>query len=235
MRSCLIQLLMAFAVVFALLWFGLPFGASWLATNALTAAGFTGTDTRVEVKADLPPRILTGHADSIRVTSTSVGVGDLHAESIDLTLGNVDLFSRTLDTVNGTLSGVHVIATDGQTVTIDSVAIDGSAKSATSTLTLSHAEAARLAEQQLSSRGLVGKVALSAPDKVVLTINGRSEPGRLAIRNQALVLVPNNKSLPTLILLAPGDGNPFALTSVSVGATSVTLVGTLDVDKLLGL
>ena len=34
MRSCLIQLLMTVAVIFALLWFGLPFGASWLATTA---------------------------------------------------------------------------------------------------------------------------------------------------------------------------------------------------------
>ena len=48
MRSCLIQLLIAVAVIFALLWFGLPFGASWLATNALNAAGFTGTDTKVD-------------------------------------------------------------------------------------------------------------------------------------------------------------------------------------------
>ena len=62
MRSCLIQLLLMVAVIFALLWFGLPFGASWLATNALRAVGFTGTDTRVEVSANLPPRILLGHA-----------------------------------------------------------------------------------------------------------------------------------------------------------------------------
>jgi hypothetical protein len=60
------------AVVFALLWFGLPFGASWLATNALSAAGFTGTDTKVDISATLPPRILLGHADKIHLTSTQV-------------------------------------------------------------------------------------------------------------------------------------------------------------------
>ena len=47
MRSCLIQLLILVVVVFALLWFGLPVGASWLATNALNASGFSGTDTKV--------------------------------------------------------------------------------------------------------------------------------------------------------------------------------------------
>jgi hypothetical protein len=79
MRSCLIQLLVMVAAVFALLWFGLPFGAGWLATNALNAAGFTGTDTRVVVSSDLPPSILLGHADTIRLTSSQVSVGDLHA------------------------------------------------------------------------------------------------------------------------------------------------------------
>ena len=99
MRSCLIQLLLTVAVIFALLWFGLPFGASWLATNALGAVGFSGTDTTVEVKANLPPRILTGYADSIHLTSTQVGVGDLHAANIDLTLGRVELFARKIGTV----------------------------------------------------------------------------------------------------------------------------------------
>src|SRR5664279_2261753 len=101
MRSCLIQFLLTAAVIVALLWFGLPFGASWLATNALGAVGFSGTNTTVEVSASLPPRILTGYADSIHLTSTQVGIGDLHAASVDLTLGGVELFSRKIATVQG--------------------------------------------------------------------------------------------------------------------------------------
>ena len=99
MRSCLLQLLIGAALIFALLWFGLPFGASWLATSALTASGFSGTNTQVEVKADLPPRILAGHADSIHVTSDQVSVGDLHSGTIDLTLTTVELFDRKIGTV----------------------------------------------------------------------------------------------------------------------------------------
>jgi len=125
MRSCLIQLLIAVAVIFALLWFGLPFGASWLATNALTAAGFTGTDTKVTVSADLPPRILLGHADKIQLTATDASVGGLYAASIDVTLSDVELIDRTFASAHGTLKGVRVPAPNGDPATIDSVALDG--------------------------------------------------------------------------------------------------------------
>ena len=118
MRSCLIRLLVMAVFVFALLWFGLPFGASWLATNALNAAGFTGTTTQVDISATLPPRILLGHADKIRLTSTQVSVSDLHAETMDVTLSDVQLFDRTFGSVDGTLTGVRVFTPTGDGLTI---------------------------------------------------------------------------------------------------------------------
>ena len=235
MRSCLIQLLLTVAVIFSLLWFGLPFGASWLATNALGAVGFSGTDTTVEVKANLPPRILTGYADSIHLTSTQVGVGDLHAANIDLTLGGVELFARKIGTVRGTLSGVRVPDPDGQPVTFETVNVDGDASHAASTLTISYAEATRLAVAQLKAHGITGTVVFSAPDKVVVTAGGNPQTCRLRVYVGGLVLVPDGNALPTLTLLAPGGGNPFQLSSASVGAKSITLVGTIDMQSLLGI
>jgi len=235
MRSCLMQLLVTAAVIFALLWFGLPFGASWLATNALGAVGFSGTDTTVDVKANLPPRILTGYADSIRLTSTEVGIGDLHAASIDLTLGGVQLFDRKIGTVRGTLGGVRVPDPDGQPVTFQTVNVDGDARHAASTVSISNTEAARLAVSQLKAHGISATVAFVAPDKVVVTAGGSSQPCRLRVSSGALVLVPDGNALPTLTLIAAGDGNPFHLSSASVGAKSVTLVGTIDMQTLLGI
>jgi hypothetical protein len=235
MRSCLIQLLLSVAVIFALLWFGLPFGASWLATNALTANGFNGTDTRVEVKADLPPRILTGHADTIHLTSNKVGVADLHADSIDLTLSGVELFDRKIGTVAGSLTAVRVFDTNGQPVTFAKVTLSGDAKNAASTLTIANTEAARLAASQLKATGITATVVFSAPDKVVVTSGGNSQSCRLRVSNGALILVPDGNALPTLTLIAPGSGNPFRLASASVGAKSVTLAGTIDIQSLLGI
>jgi hypothetical protein len=234
MRSCLIQLLIAVVVIFALLWFGLPFGASWLATNALNAAGFTGTDTKVEISADLPPRILLGHADRIRLTSSQVSVGDLHAAAIDVTLSDVEFLNRTIGGVHGTLTGVRVPAPNGDPVTIDSATVDGSGTAATATLLVSNAEAQSLAKSQLKAKtGFDGTVKLAAPDKVTVTINGQSQPGRLVVKDGSLDLVLNSGV--TVTLIEAGAGNPFHFTSVAIGASGVTLVGTIDLQTLLGL
>jgi hypothetical protein len=236
MRSCLIQLLIAVAVIFALLWFGLPFGASWLATNALSAAGFTGTDTKVTVSANLPPRILLGHADRIRLTSTDASVSGLYAATIDVTLTDVELIDRTFTSVHGILTGVRVPAPNGDPVTIDSVSLDGAGTAADATLTTSTAEMESLATSQIESQtGAQAKVKLAAPNIVTMTINGHSAPGRLAVRNGELLVVPDSTALPTVTLIGAGHGNPFTFTSIAVAAGTVTLGGTIDLQSLLGL
>lgn len=235
MRSCLIQLLILVVVVFTLLWFGLPVGASWLATNALNASGFSGTDTKVVVSANPPPLLLTGQADSIHLTSTQVGIGDLHAASIDLTLGKVDLLSRKIGTVTGTLQGVRVAAPDGQAVTVESVTLSGAAATANAQMVLSTAEVERLAETQLKSRDVIATVRLAAPDRVTISAGGQSAPGRLVVQDGGLLLVPDTESLPSVTMIAPGSGNPFHVSSVAVGADTVTMDGTIDFQGLLGI
>ena len=236
MRSCLIQLLITVTVIFALLWFGLPFGASWLATNALNAAGFTGTNTKVEVSAQIPPRILLGHADTIRLTSSEVGAGDLHAATMDLTMSDVELLNRNFGSVSGTLTGVRVPAPNGNPVTIDTVALDGSGTAAGATLTLSSAEARDLVVSQLQTQtNIQGTVTFKSPNIATVTINGKAELGHLVVDGGALQLIPVNGSLPTVILIDSGSGNPFQLKSVAVTATTVTLGGTIDLQSLLGL
>ncbi|HEX7492255.1 MAG TPA: hypothetical protein VF337_11200 [Candidatus Limnocylindrales bacterium] len=236
MRSCLIRLLVMAVFVFALLWFGLPFGASWLATNALNAAGFTGTGTQVDISATLPPRILLGHADKIRLSSTQVSVGDLNAATMDVTLSNVQLIDRTFGSVDGTLTGVRVFTPTGDGLTIDNVVLHGESTAATATLTVSIAEAESLAEEQFKAHTtLAATVKVAAPDKVTITINGQSKPGHLVVRDGSLLMVPESTDLPTVTLLQTGSGNPFHLTKVSVGASALTLGGMIDLQSLLGL
>jgi hypothetical protein len=235
MRSCLIQFLILVVVGFALLWFGLPVGAGWLATNALNSSGFSGTDTKVVVSANPPPLLLTGQADTVHLTSTQVGIGDLHAASIDLTLGKVDLLGRKIGTVAGNLEGVRVAAPDGQAVTVQSVTLSGAASRANAELVLSSTEVERLAQSQLESRGVAGTVSLAAPDKVTISAGGQSIPGRLAVQDGGLTLVPDSKAVAPVPLIVPGSGNPFHITSVSVGAATVTMDGNIDLQALLGI
>jgi hypothetical protein len=236
MRSCLIQVLILIAVVFALLWFGLPLGASWLATNALNASGFSGTNTKVDVSSNPPPLLLTGHADSIHLTSTQASVGDLHASTIDFTLGDVSLLNRTVGTIDGSLTGVKVPAPDGKPVVVDTASVKGEASKAQATLKLARSQVETLAAQQLKSQtGISGTVTLAAPNKLTIKVGGQSQPGTLVVKNGELDLVPDSSGLPTATLLKSGDGNPFTLQSVTIVGDVVTLTGVIDVETLLGL
>ncbi len=236
MRSCLIQLLILVVAAFLLLWFGLPLGASWLATNALNASGFSGTDTKVTVSENPPPLLLTGHADSIHITSTQASVGDLHAATLDFTLGDVSLLDRTIGTVDGDLTGVKMPAPDGQVVTVDSAVVSGAADNAQATLTMSKSEVEALAAQQLKSQtGINATITLSAPNRVTVKVGGQSQPGTLVVKNGELDVVPDGPGLPSATLLKSGDGNPFTLQSVTINGELVTLVGRIDIEKLLGI
>jgi hypothetical protein len=235
MRSCLFQLLLLVAVVFGLLWFGLPIGASWVATNALKTAGFTWTDTVVTVNADPPLLLLTGHADSVHVISKAVAVGDLQAESLDITLGRVDLIGRTVGTVSGTLSGVTIPVTNGDPITAATVKLTGTASLAQATIELPMAQAQALAVAALKAQGLTATVTFKAPNTVTIKAAGKTVAGHLEAADGILLLVPEQPGFPIVPLITPGNGNPFRVTGASVTAKGVTLSGTVDLESLLGL
>jgi hypothetical protein len=233
MRSCLIRLLMMVVVVFAVLWFGLPFGASFLATSALNASGFTGTHTSVQVNSDPPPMLLTGKADTIRIKSDSVFIGDLHASNIDVILRNVELLSRKIGSVDGTMKGVRVTAPNGDQVILDEVEVHGAAAAANATLTVTSEALAGLAVTMLGAQGTTATVSFKDPNLATITVAGKRQSGTLVVKNGSLLLVPASKSIPTLTLMSPGSGNPFKLTSAAVKGQQITLSGTIDVQSLL--
>jgi hypothetical protein len=233
MRSCLIQILVLVALVFALLWFGLPLAVGALATSALGSSGFSGTDTRVDVGANPPFELLTGHADSIHISSGNATLGDLQAATVDVTLADVDLFGRTFGTVTGTLGGVQVAAPNGDPVKIDLVTLEGPGSSTTATATMSTAAAQALAVSQLKAVGVTAKVSFKAPDAVVMKISSGTFTGRLITTNGSLILVPDSNSVPSVTLISPSGKNPFHVDSVRVGLAGLTLVGMIDVEKLL--
>lgn len=233
MRSCLIQLFVELVVLFALLWFGLPLGAGFLATSALNASGFTGTNTSVQVNSSPPPLLLTGKADSIRIRSDAVFVGDLHAASIDVTLHDVELLSRKINSVDGTLDGVRIAASSGAQVTVDVVDIKGTATAAEAMLAISSQEIANLAVTMLAENSIKAAVSFAEPNSVTIVVAGKKQSGTLAVSNGTLLLVPTTPSIATLALIVPGTGNPFKLTSVAIKGQQVTLGGTIDVQSLL--
>jgi hypothetical protein len=233
--GCLVRLLALLAFVAGLVWVALPIGAGWLVTNALGAAGFHGTATVVDVNSTPPYLLLVGHADTVRIRSNDIAVNGLRASTLDLRFGKVDLFSRSIGTVDGTLTGVQTEAADGEPLTIDAVTLTGSATATQATMKLSLAQAQSLAATQLAARGLPGTVALAAPDKVTITALGHSEQARLVVSDGSLIVVPATAGSTAIPLITPSASNPFRVTGVAVAPTGLTLTGTVDVAGLLGI
>ena len=78
-------------------------------------------------------------------------------------------------------------------------------------------------------------IKLAAPDKLTLTIGDQARTGHLVTKNGALQVVVAGMTPSTMTLVESGNGNPFEFTSVTVNAASVTLIGTIDLQSLLGL
>jgi hypothetical protein len=78
-------------------------------------------------------------------------------------------------------------------------------------------------------------VTFGAPNKVTVTIGGKLLTGRLVVSNGALQAVFAGITPSTLPLINAGNGNPIHFTSVAVASSTVTLVGTMDLQTILGL
>ena len=152
---------------------------------------------------------------------------------MDVSLHDVQLLSRKIGTVDGTLDGVRIAVPDGQPVIIDQVDMHGSAAAADATLTVSTQAIADLAVTMLAANSIKATVSLQEPNAVTILVAGKKQTGSLAVSNGTLLLAPTSKAIPPIALIVPGSGNPFKLTSVAVKGQQVTLGGTIDVQALL--
>jgi hypothetical protein len=240
------SLLVTTALLAVVLWLTLPLVTGYLILGLLTMSGFNGTDTQVDVRANPPLTILGGKADSVRLISNDVSVGELHAIRIDLQLDDVAVVSRHVGAVRGSFTGVQIRAASvpGQTTTpvtadIEQVTLEGPSNATAATIVMSGSEVAALAESQLkASAGITATVTFKAPDVVTIKSGKKSQKGHLKVKDGAFLLVPDSGSLPTVVLIQPGKDEPFVISGATVGAGAsggqvVTLTGTIDIQSLL--
>jgi hypothetical protein len=232
MRGCL-----TFLVVVALLvgvggWFLLPPATGALVGTGLVVSGLRGTDTKVEVSADPPFELLTGHADSVSITSSSATWGQLSAATLEVNLSDVGLVDRTFDRIDGRLTGVSLADDNGATIGVSSVILGGTRQAPTATLGLSSLAVELLVGRAVASElpATPERVRLQAPDRLVLEAASRSVTGRLAIDAGALVL--RLQGVGTVSIYDPGQSAPFRLRSVSVTADELSLGASINLVAL---
>ena len=196
MRGCLVALAALVVVAVLVLWFALPLVVGGIATATLGAVGFHGTDTRVEVFADPPLRLLTLNADRVRVRSTDVTLENVAADTVDLTLRDVSINERRFGVIEGTLGGVTVTPDVGPPFEVSTVQLSGPSEAARATLTLDSAAAQTLVQSAVRSAfgGTVGDVTLEAPDRVTVETAIGPVPGRLVVNERGdLVLITSGR------------------------------------------
>jgi hypothetical protein len=228
MRGCLLTLVALIVAAVLVIVLVLPAVVSGLAANALQSAGFSGTGTQIDVSADPPFRLLTLSADHIRVRSTNVSIGALHADSLDVTLSDAAVLARSFGAIGGTLVGVQVSPPQGTAIRIASVSVSGSPTAANITLRLDQASMQSLTttavKQQLGAAPT--SVTLAAQNLLTFTVRGGRITTKLAVGADGSLIARDPNSGTTFTLLTPGVGEPIRFTSVGVNGGVLVLTGT---------
>jgi hypothetical protein len=223
-RGCVSVLVLAAAFTLGAAWFGGPRLAAALVQGGLAAGGFGGQRTTVDVVAEPPFEVLTGHADRVVIGSNDASFGELEVTRIDLVLGDVDLVARTFGSVDGALDGVRV----------GRVELSGTGSRTGAVVTMAGVDVEQLARDAINDALTlpVGGAELRAPDLLRLSVAGQAVDARLLVepdgRLALAVPLAGETRLPIV------DADPITLESVTVADGNLVLTGTLDLAALLG-
>jgi hypothetical protein len=225
-RGCLASIVVFGAIVIGVLWFALPPIAGGLAVGALNNAGFHGTDTRVDVGAALPLRLLFLDADQVRIRSTNADIRNVHADSVDITLRDVSIGSRRFGFIEGSLTGVRVTPDQGPAFEATEVAITGPAEGARVTISVDKASVRNIVSSALatSSGVTVTNVSLASPNRITVATQRGTISGRIGVTAAGdLVLLPSTGG--SINLVGTGPDQPVRLQSVQVAGDGLEVAG----------
>lgn len=214
----------------------------WLAPGAIGGALLEsvvgtalGRPTTVRVENAFPLALLAGHADALELSSGDVvlGEGRLAARSLRLRLVDVVLLERRAGHVTGELAGV---ALGAEALPVARIALDGPWEAIGTRLIIAGPDAELLLARALGeAAGLTtARVRLVEGSPAALEILGatRSLRATLAVRDGALVAVPETAGIAPVVLLDAATAAPLALRAVRVEARDLVLEGTVGADAL---
>lgn len=236
MRGCLTGALVFFAVVVGGAWLLTPMAVDALIAGALSASGFHGTGTTVDAIANPPPMLLTGHADRVRIRSTDVTLRELQASTLDLTLSDVSLLSRSFAQVTGSLLGVRIAGGGATSLEATRATVEGPASAALVMLSLDRPQVEALVSSGVAAAigPVPASIALAPPDTIRFTIEGRSASGSLGVENGSLTLRPLGLGLDPITLIASPDTAAWRIASVAVTGSGLDVGLVVDLQRLIG-
>jgi hypothetical protein len=223
-----------FVAFFALLFAGfvlvvLPLLMGPLLTGVVRDMGVHADSVNVSV-ALLDPSLILGRSRQVTLSATKVDAAPAQIGSLTLSLGNVNFFDRTFDTVNGSLNDVS-LTLGGATVAAESATVAGPANAATVTATFAASQVVQLLTVVAAHNGLkLDNVAVS-DSGVAVAVHGVTAAAQLSVKGGALLLDPGTGQ--TVVLLQPTKGDTWSLTDVWFTPSGMNLSGTVDVDQIV--
>jgi len=233
MRGCLFVLIAAVLVVGVAAWFGSPVLASAVVDAGLRSAGFESASMTTTVSGNPPPRLLLGHADSVRVQADDVSFRTFHAGRLDLTMADVDLVARSFATIRGSITGAEVNTADNVPTTAD-VAIDGDASNAAAVIRVDGATVDRVVRATLTPKiaSPITRTELVAPDIVRIVTPAATLEARIVVDPSGAIALENGLGRAPVLRLDPSF--PLRLTAVQIVEGELQIDATLDAGRLFG-
>ncbi len=177
------------------------------------------------------PSLILGHSRQVTLTAANVDLGQGQARSLSVTLGGVDFFDRTYETVSGELDDVRITIGDN-VVSAGSASVDGPAGAAVVTAHFAAAQVAQLLTVMAAHNGLTLEYVAVTESGVRVTVHGVQAAAQLSVKAGALLL--NTGIGGNVVLLQPSRSDPWKLTDVWFTADGMNLSGTVDVNKVVG-
>jgi hypothetical protein len=233
-KGCLFTLALGAAVLLGGVWFGAPPLAEALVRAALPA-GLQGAATVVTVRADPPTDLLRLHAETVSIRAPDARLGDIASELVELELEDVDLGSRRAARITGEVTGATVEAAGG-TLDVPTIRFTGDSDvvRAVASIDASSAEAHIAARVADATGRPAGDVQLSAPNALIIGIDGVPVAGTLDVNEDGSLRMTLVGPLAVEVeLLAPG-ATPMDLRAVRVAGDRLVLEGDVDPAQLLG-
>jgi hypothetical protein len=222
------------AVVAVAMWVGGPTIAGALIEGSLSAAGFRGEQTTVDVQTGEPWDLLAGRADTVTIRAERASIDQLRANRFELVLHDADLSGRSFSRVDGRLEGVTLLAADGTAVHAAQVDIAGPPGDVEAVIRVDASEVERLAlaEVERQTGASIGSTSLREPDVVAFSVLFFTVEGRFQVESDGAL---------GLAVALPGDPQVRLIADPAIGFESVTvtggqlvLTGTLNLPALDG-
>lgn len=233
MRGCLFVLVFAALVASIAGWFGAPVLASAVIDAGLRNAGFEARTLTSTAVADPPPRLLLGHADTVRIRAAGVSFRTFHADRLDLTMTDVDLLGRSFGAIRGTISAAEVKTPDGIPTTAD-VSVDGDASAAAAEIVIDGATVDRVVRATFARQTgvTITGTELVAPDVLRIVSSGATIEGRIIVDGSGAIALSTRLGESQILSLDPSF--PLRLSAVHVVDGDLRIDATLDAEALLG-